>query len=725
MHGRKRLDFGARCRAGLAARVLAAVLCGVASAGPAAAQTIYANLETAVTAFTEALVHRSDRLRGQRVIVGPRYFHDELGKRLPLSEFLSRQFQAKLLSYDVTPVEPGGSEDEDRMMVLHGRWRLLDDGIHLTAHVREPIVDGSGTVASAPPARVRDFDRRLLALDLGFLGRDMVRQLESGVRDGRRRTIHAGEFTVEGEGVGDPERLRRYLMARWLRPAFRDSLFTLRSGGSGSGEGDGMLSVYAYATPEHLEVSMHVEGAGERVPSATIDVPVELVSIIGGPDVGAILARCEEQAETGRLRDAWGCYGDVPETPAGSAGARAGRARIVDRYAERVREALEAEDFETAERIVGELSGLTPTPGGARGLEAEVARAREAANHRAQVELAVESAKEALGRGALGEAKGHVERLRALDSRHLQVAELEGEIVEAKRRAEERRAAAEAEARRKAEEERRRAEERRIAELAPEVVSIEGGCFRMGSPESETERNDDERRHEVCVGGFSIGKHEVTRREYARFAGETGRAVGHGCWTYESGEWEERSGWSWRTPGYGQEATHPVVCVSHEDAEAYARWLSEETGRAYRLPTEAEWEYAARAGTETSRHWGDDPSGACEYANVGDRTVKEEYSDWTIHACPDGHVHTALVGSFEANGYGLHDILGNVWEWTCSEYDEGYGGAEQRCASGSAGRLVLRGGGWGSDPGGVRSAARGWSDAGFRLNILGFRLVQD
>ena len=127
---------------------------------------------------------------------------------------------------------------------------------------------------------------------------------------------------------------------------------------------------------------------------------------------------------------------------------------------------------------------------------------------------------------------------------------------------------------------------------------------------------------------------------------------------------------------------------------AYARWLPEETGRRYRLATEAEWEYAARAGTETSRYWGDDPPRACAYANVGDRALKEKYPEWMwrIHACRDGHVHAAPVGLFGANGWGLHDMLGNVSEWTCSEYDEGYGGAEQRCASGSASSRVLRGG---------------------------------
>ena len=662
MHGRKHLDFGARFRAGLVARLLAAVLCGAASTGPAAAQTIHPSLESAVAAFTDALVNRSDRLRGhrgQRVIVGPRYFYDEGNKRrLPLSEFLSRQFQAKLLSYGVTPVEPGGSEDEDRMMVLHGRWRLLDEGIHLTAHVREPIVEGSGTIASAPPAWVRDFDRSLLALDLGFLGRDMVRQLESGVRDGRRRTIHVGEFMVEGESVGDPDRVRRYLMARWLRPAFRDSLFTLRSGDSGSGQGDGLLFVYAWATPEHLEVSMHVEGAWERVPSATVDVPVELVSVIGGPDVGAMLARCGKQVEEGRLREAWSCYGEVPETGAGKEGVRVGRARIEERYAKRVREALEAEDFETAERIVRELSGLAPTPGGARGLEAEVARAREAAERRA----------EEMRAAAEAEAKRKRE-------------------AEARRKVEEERKERE----RLAEEERRRAEARRIAELTPEMVRIAGGDFWMGSPASEAGRDNDERRHRVRVEAFSMGKYEVTFAEYDRFAEATGRAR------------PDDEGWGRKD--------HPVINVSWDDATAYARWLSEETGERYRLPTEAEWEYAARAGTETAYPWGNDVGrGRANCGGCGSRWDNRQ---------------TAPVGSFDGNAWGVHDTVGNVREWTCSEYDEDYGGAERRCASGSDGRRVLRGGSWLDKPWRVRSASRLWTGPGYRNYSLGFRLVQD
>ena len=257
----------------------------------------------------------------------------------------------------------------------------------------------------------------------------------------------------------------------------------------------------------------------------------------------------------------------------------------------------------------------------------------------------------------------------------------------------------------------RRAEERRTAELFPEMVRIEGGCFRMGSPESETNRDDDERRHRVCVDAFSIGKHEVTRGQYAAFVRETGRAVGDACLIYESGEWEKRSGRSWRSPGYAQQDTHPVVCVNHEEAGAYARWLSGEKGRRYRLATEAEWEYAARAGSRTAYPWGN---------SVGHNRAN-------CNGCGSrwDNTQTAPVGSFEANAWGLHDTVGNVWEWTCSEYDKGYGGAEQRCASGNAGRRVRRGGSWNYKPGGVRSATRDWSVTDFRFYLLGFRLAQD
>ena len=408
-------------------------------------------------------------------------------------------------------------------------------------------------------------------------------------------------------------------------------------------------------------------------------------SYIGG-GVVRLLDECERHEQGKRWTDAWRCYGDVLERDAGNDAARRGRKQIERAYGERIREALSRGDFAEAKGAMGEFAAMAPDSVPVREWEREIAGAERRAEER---------------RAAEAEATRRREQ------------------EEAERRAEERRTAAEAEARRKreeeakrkAEEKRRRAEERRIAELTPEMVRIKGGCFQMGSPESETGRYDDERQHEVCVESFSMGKHEVTRGQYAAFVRETGRAVGNACVTYEGGEWKMRSGRSWRSPGYVQEDTHSVVCVSHEEATAYARWLSEETRRQYRLPTEAEWEYAARAGSTTAYPWGNHVgSGRANCRGCGSRWDDRQ---------------TAPVGSFDANAWGLHDTVGNVWEWTCSEYDKGYGGGESRCASGSVGRRVIRGGSWDSDPGGVRSAYRTRYGPGTRYYTLGFRLAQD
>ena len=269
-------------------------------------------------------------------------------------------------------------------------------------------------------------------------------------------------------------------------------------------------------------------------------------------------------------------------------------------------------------------------------------------------------------------------------------------------------------------------EEERIEVAVPEMVRIPGGCFQMGSPESEPGRDGNEHRHWVCVEDFSLGRYETTRGEYAAFMHATGRPEGGPCQVLAQDAWVARVDRSWRAPGYAQTDTHPVACVNLAEALAFVQWISEETGRPYRLPTEAEWEYAARAGTEAPRHWGDHPSDACAYANVGDRTLKGHYVDWkwTIHHCHDGHLHTLPVGGFRANGYGLHDMLGNVWEWTCSAYDESYRGSEKRCGGGS-GPGVVRGGSWSNSPRWARSAGRFPNAPEVRLDIVGFRLAHD
>lgn len=267
----------------------------------------------------------------------------------------------------------------------------------------------------------------------------------------------------------------------------------------------------------------------------------------------------------------------------------------------------------------------------------------------------------------------------------------------------------------------------------PEMVRIPGGCFQMGSLAPEQGRHEDERRHSVCVAAFEIGKHEVTVGAFKRFVSATRyqtegeRNVGEkGCyaWSAAEGRWGWRKSVSWREPGYESSDTHPVVCVSWNDAMAYAAWLSQQTARSYRLPTEAEWEYAARAGTTSARYWGDDPDRACRYENIADQTSGPGGHVWPVkHQCTDRHWYTAPVGSFQANPLALADMLGNAWEWTCSAYDNQYGGAENRCVENNATNpIAVRGGSWFYRPAWVRTANRDpnapWRrhlDGGFRL----------
>jgi len=118
---------------------------------------------------------------------------------------------------------------------------------------------------------------------------------------------------------------------------------------------------------------------------------------------------------------------------------------------------------------------------------------------------------------------------------------------------------------------------------------------------------------------------------------------------------------------------HPVTCVSFNDVEKFIAWLNRKGSRKFRLPTEAEWEYACRGGTTTIRFWGDDPDDACAYANVADRTKDEDNRGWNPkHECSDGYFYTAPVGSFKANSFGLYDMLGNVWEWCSDRYGSDY-----------------------------------------------------
>ena len=198
---------------------------------------------------------------------------------------------------------------------------------------------------------------------------------------------------------------------------------------------------------------------------------------------------------------------------------------------------------------------------------------------------------------------------------------------------------------------------------------------------------------------FAVGVYEVTFEEWDACvrAGD--------CGGYEPDDY-----------GYGR-GRHPVTNVSWDNAWRYADWLTAQTGEEYRLLSEAEWEYVARARTETARYWGDSESEQCRYANGDDDDV----------SCSDGYENTAPVGSFQPNGFRLYDVLGNVWEWVDDCWNEDYEGAPFDGSTwyrGDCSQRVLRGGSWYLDPDNLRSANRSRFSAGNRLNDDGFRLAR-
>ncbi len=236
-----------------------------------------------------------------------------------------------------------------------------------------------------------------------------------------------------------------------------------------------------------------------------------------------------------------------------------------------------------------------------------------------------------------------------------------------------------------------------------EFVFIKGGCYEMGDPTGDS---NDRPLHEVCVGDFYMGKYDVTNEQFRKFRPE-----------HNSGNFEGLS-------ENGDE--QPVVNVTWEDAVAFARWLSQKSGRTYRLPTEAEWEFAARAGSKATYFWGNNPDDACKYANVADLTAKKRWKKWTVFNCDDKFLVTSPVGSFLPNNYGLYDMLGNVWQWVEDVYNtEAYIKLQKYnpVYEGSGKYRVMRGGGWSNGPLGVRVSHRVPLTPDFGHHALGFRLV--
>jgi formylglycine-generating enzyme required for sulfatase activity len=284
-------------------------------------------------------------------------------------------------------------------------------------------------------------------------------------------------------------------------------------------------------------------------------------------------------------------------------------------------------------------------------------------------------------------------------------------------------------------------------------VLIPPGTFVMGSPKDEPGHGSggyDETQYMVTISkAFYLAKHEVTVGQFRKFVEATGHVTdcekrGGGHAHDSKAVWIHRPGTNWKKPGYAgpyeQKDDHPVVHVSHNDARAFCKWLNEKAGTEARptadsklagritfdLPTEAQWEWAARAGSATRYWWGADEDKTGKVANVGDATIKRVHPEWPRIVMPmdDGFAFVAPVGSFRPNAFGLHDMLGNVWEFCSTRY-----GPYPKDPTTDPGDLdpkrgfAVRGGGWSNMPNDVRCGSRNADPPDFGHSNLGFRVA--
>lgn len=298
--------------------------------------------------------------------------------------------------------------------------------------------------------------------------------------------------------------------------------------------------------------------------------------------------------------------------------------------------------------------------------------------------------------------------------------------------------------------------------LGMAFVRVPAGSFVMGSretpealaqdyPQLEPRRfallGDEAPLHQVRIRRtFYLGQHEVTVGQFRRFVEASGyrpesEADGTGAYGYNpqydpattrrGDAFEGRDPrYSWRNPGFAQGDDHPVVNVTWNDAQALAAWLSAREGHTYRLPTEAEWEYACRAGTRTRYPHGDDPQGLVRTANVFDEDAAVHWPRWQAQALAghDGHAFTAPVGSYAPNAFGLYDMVGNAWEWTADWHEDDYyahSPPDDPPGPAQGTVRVRRGGSWHTWPFYARCAFRNWNTPQTRYPLVGMRLVRE
>ena len=265
-------------------------------------------------------------------------------------------------------------------------------------------------------------------------------------------------------------------------------------------------------------------------------------------------------------------------------------------------------------------------------------------------------------------------------------------------------------------------------------VRIPAGTFQMGSPNEEKDRSGDEELHEVTLTkDFYLGVYEVTRGQFRKFVDDSGYKTegeadgkrGNG-WDAATKAWTQDAKHTWKNTGFEQTDEHPVVLVSWNDAVAFCNWLSNKDGKEYRLPSEAEWEFACRAGSKTRYHFGDDDENLAKYGNVADTDFRTATGNDGGIKASDGFGFTAPVGKLKANAFGLYDMHGNVWEW-CQDYYGKYakvGSSRDPMQSikQSDDRRVVRGGSWALNAGYCLAANRNSSTPDTRFDSFGFRV---
>jgi formylglycine-generating enzyme required for sulfatase activity len=265
----------------------------------------------------------------------------------------------------------------------------------------------------------------------------------------------------------------------------------------------------------------------------------------------------------------------------------------------------------------------------------------------------------------------------------------------------------------------------------PEMVVIPPGSFVMGHEGGVNEERYEGPPHPVTIRSrFALGRLEISNAQFARFVGATGYRPGTDCRIWTGDTVQAVTGQDWRDPGYGRPPRddEPVACVSWHDASAYVAWLATITGQPYRLPSEAEWEYVAHGGGQSTYSWGEDPDGGCEVANYYDQSARG-LRPWQPVACDDGQRIVGPVGSLAPNAFGIHDIIGNVWEWTQDCYLVPYGPqpTDGRAyePGGACERRVVRGGAWHSPATWQRPTFRGRDTEDFVTQVFGIRVARD